>query len=68
MLELMNNPIKRVVPKGWKTVRQIAQETGLKEQRAGAILREAIAEGKCERRKFQGENDPRPMFYYLLKK
>lgn len=68
LLELMNNPITRVIPKGWKTLRQISKETGLKEARAGAILRDAMAEGKCERRKFQSESDPRPMYYYLLKK
>lgn len=42
-----------VVPKGWKTVKQIAVEMEKSLPRASAIVRDLLASGKIERRVFR---------------
>ncbi len=42
-----------VVPKGWKTVRQVAEQLNLSDNAAKARLHKWIKEGKVEKRRFR---------------
>jgi hypothetical protein len=41
------------VPPGWRTTRELCTLLGKSDTRVGEMLREAIANGKCERREFR---------------
>lgn len=55
------------IPAGWKTVDEVASETGLSECETGNRLRDLVAIGRVERRKFRRVGGVRPVYHYKEK-
>ena len=57
------------VPPGWHTTRELCAMLGKSDTTVGAMLREAVANGKCERREFRiaAANTVRGVPHYKLK-
>jgi hypothetical protein len=56
------------VPPGWRTTRELCTLLGKSDTRVGEMLREAVANGKCERREFRvaAANTVRGVPHYKL--
>jgi hypothetical protein len=69
LLELLKNPVETVVPKGWKTIAQLAQETGLSRSTIDDLVRDAVLKGKAKERVFSIKSKSRenlPVKHYFL--
>jgi predicted transcriptional regulator len=53
LAELLKNPVRQEVPKGWKTTAEIAREIGLSESQTNKLLRDAVQKGTMERKEFR---------------
>jgi hypothetical protein len=56
------------VPPGWHTTRELCAMLGKSDTRVGEMLREAVANGRCERREFRvaAANTVRGVPHYKL--
>jgi hypothetical protein len=70
LLELLNNPVARVVPKGWKTLAQICVDIGLSDSQTGKLVRKAVEDGVLEKRMFRITTNSvtRPVAHYKPRK
>jgi hypothetical protein len=70
LAQLLANPVTTEVPKGWKTIGQMAAEARVSRPTIGVLVREAVAAGQMEKRifKIQTNSIPRPIAHYHPKK
>jgi hypothetical protein len=67
ILQLLRNPIEEKVPKGWFTIPQLAERTGMGAARIGAFLKKEKPPCKFFRVKMtNGYNRPVCHYYYDL--
>lgn len=49
LLDFLENPVIREVPKGFKTIQELADQTGLSKERVRVLANEAFKKGEADR-------------------